>query len=126
LPFAAFFFTLWRALARMKFFFRKRSFNFSGISSFSSRRRKRGATPKLRGGSWANQSHNCRSAYRNNNEAANINNTVGFRVVVSAASTLDCQSRWEGFHRVRSKRVQIAFRRCGRLHPKIKRGRAGW
>jgi formylglycine-generating enzyme required for sulfatase activity/DNA-directed RNA polymerase subunit E'/Rpb7/DNA-binding transcriptional regulator YdaS (Cro superfamily) len=41
----------------------------------------------LRGGSWALQSHICRSAFRDLNEAANIYYTVGFRVVVSAART---------------------------------------
>ncbi|MEB3334456.1 MAG: hypothetical protein VKP70_05680 [Cyanobacteriota bacterium] len=34
----------------------------------------------LRGGSWFNEPHNCRSAYRNSNHPANHNNNVGFRV----------------------------------------------
>ncbi|NES67564.1 MAG: SUMF1/EgtB/PvdO family nonheme iron enzyme [Okeania sp. SIO2D1] len=40
--------------------------------------------PKLRGGSWNNNSRNCRCARRNNNNADNHNNNVGFRVVSSA------------------------------------------
>ncbi|WP_407072975.1 SUMF1/EgtB/PvdO family nonheme iron enzyme [Pseudanabaena galeata] len=35
----------------------------------------------LRGGSWNNNAQNCRSAYRNNNNARNQNNNIGFRVV---------------------------------------------
>ena len=35
----------------------------------------------LRGGSWNNNSGNCRSAYRNHNQPDNANNKVGFRVV---------------------------------------------
>jgi hypothetical protein len=57
----------------------------------------------LRGGSYNNNGRNCRSAYRNNNDARNINNNVGFRVVVSA-STPDRQSRTEGISAERSKR----------------------
>jgi formylglycine-generating enzyme required for sulfatase activity len=37
----------------------------------------------LRGGSWNNNAQNCRSANRNNNNADNRNNNIGFRVVVS-------------------------------------------
>ncbi|MGE0128340.1 MAG: SUMF1/EgtB/PvdO family nonheme iron enzyme [Blastocatellales bacterium] len=48
----------------------------------------------MRGGSWINQSINCRSANRNNNEPDARNNNNGFRVVVGAL-TLDCQSRWK-------------------------------
>jgi hypothetical protein len=48
----------------------------------------------LRGGSYNNNARNCRSAYRNNNDARNLNDNVGFRVVVSA-STPDWQSRTE-------------------------------
>jgi formylglycine-generating enzyme required for sulfatase activity len=36
----------------------------------------------LRGGSWNNNANNCRSAYRNRNNADNRNNNIGFRVVV--------------------------------------------
>jgi formylglycine-generating enzyme required for sulfatase activity len=35
----------------------------------------------LRGGSWNNNAINCRSAYRNRNDADNRNNNIGFRVV---------------------------------------------
>jgi len=45
----------------------------------------------LRGGSWINQSINCRSANRNNNTPDNRNNNIGVRVVV--ALTPDCQNR---------------------------------
>ena len=33
-----------------------------------------------RGGSWANDAENCRSAYRNANEPDNRNDNLGFRV----------------------------------------------
>ncbi|MFN9906601.1 MAG: hypothetical protein ACK56F_10820 [bacterium] len=33
----------------------------------------------LRGGSWFNEPHNCRAAYRNSNNPTNVNNNVGFR-----------------------------------------------
>jgi hypothetical protein len=39
----------------------------------------------LRGGSWINNPENCRSAYRNNDN--NINNNIGFRVVVVAGAS---------------------------------------
>lgn len=57
----------------------------------------------LRGGSYNNNARNCRSAYRNNNDARNLNNNVGFRVVVSA-STPDRQSRTEGISAERPNR----------------------
>jgi hypothetical protein len=60
-----------------------------GISSFSCRRRKRDAPAVLRGGAYINNARNCRSAYRNHNDARNLNDNCGLRVVVSAASTLD-------------------------------------
>jgi hypothetical protein len=50
----------------------------------------------LRGGSYINNARFCRSAYRNNNDARNLNNNVGLRVCVSA-STPDRQSRRKGF-----------------------------
>jgi len=34
----------------------------------------------LRGGSWFNEPHNCRSAYRNSNHPANHNDNVGLRL----------------------------------------------
>jgi hypothetical protein len=40
----------------------------------------------LRGGSYINNARNCRSAYRNNQDASNINHNVGLRVVVSASA----------------------------------------
>ncbi|NJM73481.1 MAG: hypothetical protein HC862_27035 [Scytonema sp. RU_4_4] len=42
----------------------------------------------LRGGSWNNNPRNCRSANRNRNPRDNRNDNIGFRVVVSALSTL--------------------------------------
>jgi len=36
----------------------------------------------MRGGSWNNNASNCRSSNRIRNNARNINNNVGFRVVV--------------------------------------------
>lgn len=33
----------------------------------------------VRGGSWNNNDHNARCAYRNNNEPENHNNNLGFR-----------------------------------------------
>jgi Sulfatase-modifying factor enzyme 1 len=38
----------------------------------------------LRGGSWNNDSTNCRCAYRNNNTPDNRNNNIGFRLVLSS------------------------------------------
>nr|WP_082209917.1 SUMF1/EgtB/PvdO family nonheme iron enzyme [Fischerella sp. PCC 9605] len=60
----------------------------------------------LRGGSWNNNPRNCRSAYRNNNNPDNDNNNIGFRVVVSGASALLCQSRRMGMRRACIRRVQ--------------------
>ncbi|RAM51665.1 MAG: hypothetical protein C6Y22_10410 [Hapalosiphonaceae cyanobacterium JJU2] len=61
----------------------------------------------LRGGSWNNNPRNCRSACRNNNDNPdNRNNNIGFRVVVSAASALLCQSRRMGMRRACRRRVQ--------------------
>ncbi|MEK7277988.1 MAG: SUMF1/EgtB/PvdO family nonheme iron enzyme [Chloroflexota bacterium] len=37
----------------------------------------------MRGGSWANNHRNCRSAYRNRNAPTNFNNNIGFRVALS-------------------------------------------
>jgi hypothetical protein len=37
----------------------------------------------LRGGSWNNNQHNARCAYRNRNNPNNRNDNIGFRVVVS-------------------------------------------
>ncbi|WP_412973430.1 SUMF1/EgtB/PvdO family nonheme iron enzyme [Pseudanabaena sp. PCC 6802] len=36
----------------------------------------------MRGGSWNNNARNCRSSNRNRNNARDINNNVGFRVVL--------------------------------------------
>lgn len=49
----------------------------------------------VRGGAYINNGANCRSAQRNRND--DINQNVGFRVVVSA-STFQDQSLWKGFH----------------------------
>ncbi len=46
------------------------------------------------GGSWIDNSDNCRSAYRNNYTRDDRNNNIGFRVVCVAPSTLLCQS-WQ-------------------------------
>ena len=37
----------------------------------------------LRGGSWANDAHNVRSAYRNANDCRNRNENIGFRLALS-------------------------------------------
>lgn len=37
----------------------------------------------IRGGSWNNNPWNCRSANRNNNNADNRNNNIGFRVLAA-------------------------------------------
>jgi formylglycine-generating enzyme required for sulfatase activity len=42
-----------------------------------------GSNRVLRGGSWNNPANNCRSANRNNNNPANENNNIGFRVVLA-------------------------------------------
>jgi formylglycine-generating enzyme required for sulfatase activity len=39
----------------------------------------------IRGGSWNNDAHNCRSAIRNHNEPDNRNNNLGFRLARSVA-----------------------------------------
>ncbi|MBL4770783.1 MAG: hypothetical protein JKY61_06500 [Planctomycetes bacterium] len=39
----------------------------------------------MRGGSWNNNSNNCRSANRNNNSPGNSNNNIGFRAVLAPA-----------------------------------------
>jgi hypothetical protein len=41
----------------------------------------------LRGGSWINNGKNCRSAYRNNNDPANRNNNIGFRLARAQHAT---------------------------------------
>ncbi|MDX2031969.1 MAG: SUMF1/EgtB/PvdO family nonheme iron enzyme [Blastocatellia bacterium] len=50
----------------------------------------------LRGGSWGNQSINCRSANRNHNDPDDRNINNGVRVAV--ALTPDCRNCWKGFH----------------------------
>ncbi|MBW2431203.1 MAG: SUMF1/EgtB/PvdO family nonheme iron enzyme [Deltaproteobacteria bacterium] len=49
----------------------------------NSARGKTGADRVIRGGSWNNDAHNCRSAIRNNNSPDNRNNNVGFRLASS-------------------------------------------
>ncbi|MEA3391771.1 MAG: hypothetical protein U9Q91_02195 [Candidatus Marinimicrobia bacterium] len=41
----------------------------------------------LRGGSWNNNSRNCRVANRNNNNPSNSNNNNGFRLAMSSKMT---------------------------------------
>lgn len=43
----------------------------------------------IRGGSWNNNSNNCRASNRNNNSPGNTNNNIGFR----AASTPNTEPR---------------------------------
>jgi hypothetical protein len=54
-----------------------------------------------RGGSWNNNPQNCRSAYRNNNNARETNNNIGFRIVYVPPSTLQIArtDRWESVGR---------------------------
>ncbi|WP_413038901.1 hypothetical protein [Roseofilum sp. Guam] len=52
----------------------------------------------LRGGSWNNNSDNCRSRYRNSNAADNRNNNTGFRVVCPLAITLRNQNLFMGMN----------------------------
>ena len=47
-----------------------------------------GSNRVIRGGSWNNNAQNVRSANRNNDDAGNRNNNLGFRLV----STAICQS----------------------------------
>lgn len=42
----------------------------------------------LRGGSFNNNERNARCAYRNDNNIANFNNNIGFRVVVASHASL--------------------------------------
>ncbi|MDR0305076.1 MAG: SUMF1/EgtB/PvdO family nonheme iron enzyme [Chitinispirillales bacterium] len=56
---------------------------------------KNGCTPNgsnrvNRGGSWNNNSQNCRVANRNNNTPSNSNNNLGFRVAFNSKRL--CQS----------------------------------
>ncbi|MBK7848429.1 MAG: SUMF1/EgtB/PvdO family nonheme iron enzyme [Zoogloea sp.] len=51
----------------------------AGICRWGSLRRSR----VVRGGSWINNSDNCRVAYRNRNTPDNRNNNLGFRVCCS-------------------------------------------
>jgi hypothetical protein len=54
----------------------------------------------LRGGSWINNPHNARAAFRNSNHPDNVNTNVGVRPgCFSPPSTLHRQSRWKGFQR---------------------------
>jgi len=46
------------------------------------------AATHLRGGSWINNQDNARAVYRNNNDPANRNNNIGFRVVVASHSSI--------------------------------------
>jgi hypothetical protein len=48
-----------------------------------------GSNRVLRGGSWNNNSENCRSANRNRNTPDNRNNNNGFRVLRSSADGMD-------------------------------------
>jgi formylglycine-generating enzyme required for sulfatase activity len=41
--------------------------------------RKGAANRVIRGGSWANEARNVRAAYRNGNDPANRNDSLGFR-----------------------------------------------
>jgi hypothetical protein len=84
-----------------------------------------GACVKLRGGSWINNSNNCRSACRNNNRFDDINNNIGFRVVVSA-STLQGQGWRMGIRRACDEESSVRSRDAACEHPKIKRGGTGW
>ena len=43
----------------------------------------------LRGGSFNNNAHNVRSAYRNNNNPDNRNNNIGFRVASTLRQTIE-------------------------------------
>ena len=47
---------------------------------FQPARGKRGDNRVIRGGSWNNDAHNCRSAYRNNNRPDNRNHNLSFRL----------------------------------------------
>ncbi len=56
----------------------------------------------LRGGSWNNNERNARCDYRNRNDPNNINNNIGFRVVVRTFFPfqfwLECQKCSPGEH----------------------------
>ncbi|MEC4815116.1 MAG: hypothetical protein SAK29_17845 [Scytonema sp. PMC 1069.18] len=60
----------------------------------------------LRGGSWNNNPENCRSAYRNDNDADNRNNNIGFRVACAAACALLYQNWRILIRRACRRRVQ--------------------
>jgi len=52
----------------------------------------------IRGGSWNNDAHNCRSAMRNNNWPDNRNNNVGFRLSSSRQRSVAVCSRMHRPH----------------------------
>ncbi|MBM3992512.1 MAG: hypothetical protein FJ298_16155, partial [Planctomycetes bacterium] len=70
-----------RAVRRLR---RLNSSRESGVL-FVAGRPPRGPNRVIRGGSWNNNSNNCRSAIRNNNDPGNTNNNIGFRVVLAPA-----------------------------------------
>jgi len=52
----------------------------------------------IRGGSWNNDAHNCRSANRNNNTPDNRNNNIGFRLASSRQRSDAARSRTRRQH----------------------------
>ncbi len=57
----------------------------------------------LRGGSWINDPHNARAAFRNSNHPGNVTTEVGVRPGCFSPSTLHRQSRCKGFQREHKK-----------------------
>jgi len=43
-----------------------------------------GSNRVIRGGSWNKNAENCSSSIRNNNDADNRNNNIGFRLAISS------------------------------------------
>ena len=48
----------------------------------------------IRGGSWNDESVNCRAAYRNRNEPQNLNDNLGFRVAAAPCARGGCPAGW--------------------------------
>ena len=74
----------------------------------------------LRGGSWNNDSDNCRSANRNHNDPDNRNNNIGFRLCRAVAVSPNRPLPEGNFHHAR---CRVCTDLCGRHARPVPRGR---
>ena len=77
----------------------------------------------IRGGSWNNNSNNCRASYRNNNSPDNSNNNIGFRVASTPPPELP-RGISAGVARSPGAKPGWVARECERLVRIMKRHRA--